>query len=241
MARVEDLGNRGWNVTTMMTESTPSAGRGSFDARVPEDRTPDDSGPEEGLTESGQRGGSTPSRRVSHSSFFRRSKRRFKVLVADDDERSLECLVALLDQEGFLIEPAHCGSDALSLLGLTQRERRQRQVQVDPQVSEEAELHLEVGRPAGRKEAQRPKPSKLEFDFLVVDYNMPDFTGVEVLRRCQAAFGGPLPAIMVSGDYSRELLLSWQQVGGFALLPKPIEPTDFRQQVWNLVHRFFGG
>jgi len=225
----------------MMTESTPSAGRGSLDDRAPDDRAPEDWPSVDDIRHRGQGTGPTVSRRVSNRSFFRRSKRRFKVLVADDDERSLECLVALLDQEGFLIEPAHCGTDALSLLGLTQRERRQRRTRIDPQVSEETELHLEVGRPERPKEPQRSKPSELEFDFLVVDYNMPDFTGVEVLRRCQAAFGGPLPAIMVSGDYSRELLLRWQQVGGFALLPKPIEPTDFRNQVWNLVHRFFGG
>lgn len=141
--------------------------------------------------------------------------RRFRVLVADDDARSLDCLVALLDREGFSIDLANCGFEALARFGLSN-----------------AGVSVEV--PAPREEVVTP------YDFIVLDYNMPDVTGIEVLRRIRVRFGGALPAIMVSGDYSRELQKSWSAVGGFALLPKPVEPDDFRNQVRQLVQRFFG-
>jgi DNA-binding response OmpR family regulator len=62
-----------------------------------------------------------------------------------------------------------------------------------------------------------------------------------VLKRIRIGFGVALPAILVSGDCSRELERIWNEAGGFALLPKPVEPDDFRSQVRELVRRFLGG
>ena len=159
--------------------------------------------------------------------------RHYRVLVADDDERSLDSLVSLLDRDGFAIEPAHCGHEALVRLGL--REASRKPEFPDPPLGTH---DLEVGRSEGRRPVP---PARPRFDFLVLDYNMPDFTGVEVLRRIRIGLGVPLPAILVSGDYSRELRRLWNEVGGFALLPKPVEPEDFRSQVQELVRRFLGG
>ncbi|MHC4936504.1 MAG: response regulator [Planctomycetota bacterium] len=148
---------------------------------------------------------------------------RMRVLIADDDERSLDAIVALFDRERFSIDPAHGGLEALARLGLP-------------------DGGAEVEEP-GEESAGLPRMGavSLPYDFMVLDYNMPDLTGVEVMRRIRIRFGGPLPAIMVSGNYSSELLRSWSSVGGFSLLPKPIEPVDFRNQVNLLVQRFFGG
>ncbi len=140
----------------------------------------------------------------------------YRVLVADDDERSLDSLVALLSRDGFAIEPFLGGLDALARLGLGGDLGRSRDM---PQDS--------MGTP--------------EIDFLVLDYNMPDVTGIEVLRRIRIGFGNPLPAILVSGESSCELERLWLDEGGFALLPKPVIPDDFRHEVGRLVSRFFGG
>jgi DNA-binding response OmpR family regulator len=87
-----------------------------------------------------------------------------------------------------------------------------------------------------------PPPVAPGIDFLVLDYNMPDLTGIEVLRRLRIRFSAPPPpAILVSGESSRELERSWLDAGGFALLPKPVVPDEFRREVRRLLRRFFGG
>lgn len=146
------------------------------------------------------------------------------MLVADDDERSLDCIVALLAGEGFAIESFLGGRDALARLGLpgvgTPR----------PDLA-----------PQGASLRRTPPPAAPGIDFLVLDYNMPDLTGIEVLERLRIGFGAPPPpAILVSGESSRELERSWLEVGGFALLPKPVVPDEFRREVRRLLRRHFG-
>jgi CheY-like chemotaxis protein len=140
------------------------------------------------------------------------SSERVRVLVADDDERSLDSLVALLAGEGLSTEPFLGGLEALARLGL-----------IDPR-------------------ARRPREERVaaRIDFLVLDYNMPDLSGIEVLRRIRSGFGMPLPAILVSGESNDELERLWLAAGGFALLPKPVVPDDFRLEVRRLLRRFFG-
>ena len=159
-----------------------------------------------------------------------RSVRRIRVLVADDDERSLDALVALLDREGFAIDPAHGGREALERLGLEPVGLEPLDLDLAEEAPEAVSFDDEIAVP-------HPRP----YDFMVLDYNMPDLTGIDVLRHVRVRFGCPLPAIMVSGDFSRELQSLWSAVGGFALLPKPVEPADFRLHVRQLVQQFFGG
>lgn len=151
-----------------------------------------------------------------------RRTRSFRVLVADDDERSLDSLVALLDLEGFATEAAHCGLEALARLGLDA---------------------VDTSRASGERNeaATNPQGFDTRVDFLVLDYNMPDVTGIEVLRRVSIGFGTPLPAILVSGEANRELRRLWAEVGGVSLLPKPVVPVDFRNEVQGLIRRFLGG
>ena len=77
--------------------------------------------------------------------------------------------------------------------------------------------------------AERP------FDFLVLDVHMPDLTGVEVLRRIRSEYRWSFPALFVSGEASVELKKDVEEVGGFALLPKPVEPDLFRSRIRDLV------
>jgi putative two-component system response regulator len=149
------------------------------------------------------------------------------VLVADDDERSLDCMVALLAGEGFAIESFLGGRDALVRLGLPGAGAPR--LTGDP---------VGPGDPTARRTTPPAAPG---IDFLVLDYNMPDLTGIEVLERLRISFGAPPPpAILVSGESSRELERSWLEVGGFALLPKPVVPDEFRREVRRLIRRHFG-
>ena len=73
--------------------------------------------------------------------------------------------------------------------------------------------------------------------FMVLDYNMPDLTGLEVLRRVRGNLGLLLPAIVVTGEFSSALEWSVIAEGGFALVPKPIQPRPLRQIVQDLVRQ----
>jgi len=164
--------------------------------------------------------------------------RHYRVLVADDDERSLDCMVALLARDGFAIESFLGGRDALVRLGLPGSVAFGRGPSTAIPETPLAPPAPAVRRPA--IPADLP-PAAPEIDFLVLDYNMPDLTGIEVLERLRIGFGAPPPpAILVSGESSRELERSWLAVGGFALLPKPVMPDEFRREVRRLIRRYFG-
>ncbi|MEM7164702.1 MAG: response regulator [Planctomycetota bacterium] len=85
------------------------------------------------------------------------------------------------------------------------------------------------------------RPAARRADILILDYNMPDLDGLEVLRVVRQELRLRIPTILVSGNASAQLETSVLQIGGFALVPKPIEPISFRQLVWRLVETEFPG
>ncbi|MEE2882621.1 MAG: response regulator [Planctomycetota bacterium] len=129
----------------------------------------------------------------------------YRVLLADDDAGVRTSLAALLDGDGFLTEHASGGQEVLSLLRNFQQKSTAGTLAVRP------------------------------FDFLVLDVHMPDLTGVEVLRRIRSEYRWRFPALFVSGEASVELKRDVEEVGGFALLPKPVEPDLFRSRIRDLV------
>jgi len=87
-----------------------------------------------------------------------------------------------------------------------------------------------------------PSLSRREIHFLIVDYNMPDLTGLDVLQKIRRDLDLELPSILVTASFDLELVDRVRRLGGFAVLPKPLEPTDFRAMVWKLVRsRLSGG
>jgi CheY-like chemotaxis protein len=56
-----------------------------------------------------------------------------------------------------------------------------------------------------------------------------------LLRRIRTEFRWQLPALFVSGEASEALSKDVEEAGGFALLPKPVEPDLFRSSVRDLV------
>ncbi len=77
--------------------------------------------------------------------------------------------------------------------------------------------------------------------FLIVDYNMPDLTGLDVLQKIRGELELELPSILVTANFTEELVERVRALGGFAVLPKPLEPIDFRAMVWKLVHSRLSG
>ena len=73
-----------------------------------------------------------------------------------------------------------------------------------------------------------------EVHFLILDNNLPDLTGLDVLRKMRD-LRFFLPSIVVTGEYSADLERAVLDLGGFAVVPKPVEPVSFRVIVKNLV------
>ena len=134
----------------------------------------------------------------------------YRVLVADDDRRCRDSLTTLLDSQGFRTLALAGGQPVLEVVRQQILERR-----VAP-------------------EQKSVDPSE-EIHFLVLDYNMPDLSGIEVLRQLRDELSTVLPTIFVSGEVSRHLEHDVREVGGFALVRKPVVPASFRELVWQLV------
>lgn len=142
------------------------------------------------------------------------------VLLADDDLRCRDSLAQLLATEGFRILSAAGGQEVLDVL----------------------RSDLGHGVLPGHPVRLRPR-----VHFLVLDYEMPDLNGLEVLRVVRQEFRLRLPAILVTGraaDLELERTVRGEEAlqdafhhGVFALAGKPVEPVSFRRLVWELMTR----
>lgn len=69
----------------------------------------------------------------------------------------------------------------------------------------------------------------------VVDMNLPNMDGLEMLRRYRAREGADVPALMVSGGASQQLLDSGKALGISAWLIKPIQLSVLGSAVEKLL------
>lgn len=156
----------------------------------------------------------------------------YRVLVADDDAGCRDSLVSLLIHDGFrassvsrgqqAINEIRRGASPLGGLGLSG-------VQSPPGVHPERSADAAEDEDAGLSAS---------YDFAVFDYNLPDLTGLEILRVVRRDLHLPLPAILVTGEFTRELERQVLEIGGFAVMKKPVKPEQFREIVWGLVERY---
>lgn len=79
--------------------------------------------------------------------------------------------------------------------------------------------------------AQRVEP-----DLSILDFHLPGLTGLEVFRRIVADIR-PIPAIMISGDASREEALAALDAGFVEFLRKPLDLTSFRNSIDSVARR----
>lgn len=77
------------------------------------------------------------------------------------------------------------------------------------------------------------------FDFSLLDFHLPDMTGLELFQRFEAM--RPMPSILMSGLASIEEAAAAQHAGFFAFLRKPLDLTRLRQSLELLIQTHFGG
>uniref|UniRef100_UPI0025EB6247 HD-GYP domain-containing protein n=1 Tax=uncultured Aureimonas sp. TaxID=1604662 RepID=UPI0025EB6247 len=75
----------------------------------------------------------------------------------------------------------------------------------------------------------------LEFDFAVIDYQMPGMSGIELIAEIRRHPGNAdKPIVIVTADHHAELRLAALQAGAMEFLTKPIDPVEFTTRVRNL-------
>jgi CheY-like chemotaxis protein len=81
--------------------------------------------------------------------------------------------------------------------------------------------------------ARRLKAERVRLDLSILDYNMPDLTGIETYERLRIEFPN-VPAIFVSGDGSGGLEDRVRRVGGVSFVKKPLDVFRLRSAISEL-------
>lgn len=75
----------------------------------------------------------------------------------------------------------------------------------------------------------------LDFDFAIVDFQMPGINGAELIARLRAdSRFAEKPFVMVTADRDQKTRLDAINAGAVEFLNKPIEPVEFKARVRNL-------
>jgi DNA-binding NtrC family response regulator len=72
------------------------------------------------------------------------------------------------------------------------------------------------------------------YDLLVTDNEMPQLTGIELIRRIRKA-GMSLPVIIASGSFSVQSVRDYPQLQIAAVIPKPFGKCEFLDTVRNVL------
>ncbi|CAN5473891.1 sigma-54 dependent transcriptional regulator [soil metagenome] len=75
-----------------------------------------------------------------------------------------------------------------------------------------------------------------EFDVILTDYNLPDFNGVEIVRRCKE-FSPDTEIIMITGFGSTEKAIEATKAGAFWFLKKPVDFEELQGLIEKAVER----
>ncbi len=72
-------------------------------------------------------------------------------------------------------------------------------------------------------------------DFVVTDWNMPDLTGIEVLRNIRAdEFLARLPVLMVTAEAKKECVIEAVKAGGNNFIIKPFTTQIMEQKIMQI-------
>jgi two-component system chemotaxis response regulator CheY len=76
------------------------------------------------------------------------------------------------------------------------------------------------------------------FDLVVTDWNMPNMTGIELLRaiRSEAALKG-LPVLMVTAENNRDQIIAAAQAGVNGYIVKPFNAVTLKEKLTKIFER----
>lgn len=75
-----------------------------------------------------------------------------------------------------------------------------------------------------------------EIHGLILDMQMPDFSGLETFRRLRESFG-PIPTILISSEPWKEIQIEAMDEGVFSFMQKPIPDEILRSAIAKLLDR----
>ncbi|HET7266974.1 MAG TPA: chemotaxis response regulator CheY [Rhodanobacteraceae bacterium] len=75
-------------------------------------------------------------------------------------------------------------------------------------------------------------------DFVVTDWNMPEMTGIDLLRAIRADPAlKPLPVLMVTAENSREQIIAAAQAGVNGYIVKPFTAVTLKEKIERIFER----
>jgi len=75
-----------------------------------------------------------------------------------------------------------------------------------------------------------------DFEVLLLDVNLPDLSGVEVLKRLRRE-GNRLPVLMVSADADKRRIATSLDEGADDYIPKPVDPAELPARIRAVLRR----
>lgn len=77
---------------------------------------------------------------------------------------------------------------------------------------------------------------KRRFDILIVDFSLPDISGLEVFKAIREQ-GGEAPVIMITAEGKPEVFTEAANLGAVGVLSKPFSPPDIFQLITKALGR----
>ncbi len=89
----------------------------------------------------------------------------------------------------------------------------------------------------GREAVQIAKEEELHL--LILDANLPDYSGLETLRIITREIRFSIPSIFVSGEITKELQIDLISANAYSLIPKPINVHVMRDMVDLVIEKYY--
>ena len=89
----------------------------------------------------------------------------------------------------------------------------------------------------GREAVQIAKEEELHL--LILDANLPDYSGLETLRIITREIRFSIPSIFISGEITKELQIDLISANAYSLIPKPINVHVMRDMVDLVIEKYY--
>lgn len=80
---------------------------------------------------------------------------------------------------------------------------------------------------------------KEELHLLILDANLPDYSGLETLRIITREIRFSIPSIFISGEITKELQIDLISANAYSLIPKPINVHVMRDMVDLVIEKYY--